>query len=70
MRRLKLSKGQVIRESEILGNVSVAWFTAGIISPIFVHSQNAFDFFIPVSLSLAMTVAFAGFSIYLMKGKI
>lgn len=36
----KLSKGQLKAASEIFGNISVAWFTAGVISPLFIFQDN------------------------------
>ena len=43
--------------SEILGNLSVAWFSAGAISPFFSH-PGAVDFLINFAVSFIMAAAF------------
>ena len=51
---MKFTKQQFQRASEIVGNTSVAWFSAGIISPVFVRPLNfnlIFSFFVAASLS-------------------
>lgn len=52
-----LSKGQIERASEIFGNVSVAWFSAGAISPLFSDPQNLID----TLLRFMVAISFAGF---------
>lgn len=39
----KLNSRQLDRTSEILGNVSVAWFTVGVISPVFIKPKSIID---------------------------
>lgn len=68
MARQRFSKGQMMRISEIFGNLSIAWFTAGIISPLFIRSQSFIDFFLNFSVSLVISGILASWSVYLMKG--
>lgn len=56
--RFKLSKGQLERTSEITGNISVAWFSGGVISLVLFHPQTVFDFGATFVLSLVMFIAF------------
>ncbi len=65
---LKLSLSQLDRISEIFGNISVVWFSAGIISPIFSPPQIVFDFAYRFLVSLVMSGFFFFWSIRLMKG--
>ncbi len=44
--RPRLSKSQFSRISEVFGNISVAWFSAGVISPLFIPSQSVIDFIV------------------------
>ncbi len=67
MRKRKLSKGQINRLSEITGNTSVAWFSIGVIAPLFVR-QESLEFIATIIVSLFMTGVFGSISIYLMKG--
>ncbi len=67
--RPKLSKGQLNRTSEVFGNISVAWFSAGVISPLFIPSQNVIDFIVRFCISLVLAVFFLLLSIYLLKEK-
>lgn len=67
MNRLRLSKGQLARISEILGNISVAWFSAGTISPLFTPPQTVFDFLIRLIVSLIMASVFLFLSLTIIK---
>lgn len=69
MRKLKLSQKQVDRASEIVGNIAVAWFSAGAISPIFVRPKSVFEFLISFGVSLVMTGFFFTISLYLIRSK-
>lgn len=51
-------QSQLNRVSEIAGNVSVAWFTAGIISPLFTRQSSLENLLFTSGLSLAMTFVF------------
>jgi len=55
----KLSIGQSKAASEILGNIAVAWFTVGVISPIFIRPRSFFDFISNLMLGLIMTIFFS-----------
>lgn len=56
--KIKLTKLQLVRISEVLGNISVAWFSAGVITPIFIHPKTVFDFVYVLGLSLTLSGAF------------
>lgn len=68
MKSRKFSSSQRDRISEIFGNISVAWFTAGVISPLFIHPANLFEFFIAFGISLFMFVVFLILSLIVIKG--
>jgi hypothetical protein len=68
IRRPKLTKPQYNRLSEIFDNIAVAWFSAGVISPLFIHSENLFAFIGTFGLSLVLAVAFLLFSLLLVRG--
>lgn len=55
--KIRLTKAQLIRISEVLGNISVAWFSAGVITPIFIHPQSVFDFIYTLVVSLILSGA-------------
>ncbi len=61
----KLTVKQKDRVSEILGNIAVAWFTAGVITPLMVRSTNPIDVAINLLVSLSMFGAFFYFSVKL-----
>lgn len=64
----RLSKGQLNRTSEILGNISVAWFSAGAITPLFVTSLTTVDFTVRFSLSLLWFSVFFVLSLKVANG--
>lgn len=64
----KLSVGQLKAASTITGNISVAWFTIGNISPLFGPISNLFDFFAKFIISLLFAVVFALISLEFVKG--
>ncbi|MFZ5366588.1 MAG: hypothetical protein ACOZBZ_04940 [Patescibacteria group bacterium] len=63
----RFSSGQLKAASEITGNIAVAWFSAGAISPLFAHPQNILDFLASFVVSLAMAGAFSIVSLSLVK---
>lgn len=65
----KLTKEQSNRLSEVSGNITVAWFSAGVISPLFVRPRTAIDFLVGFVLSLLMAGAFLAGSLSLAKGE-
>lgn len=66
--KIRLSRIQLNRVSEVLGNASVAWFSAGIISPIFIRPQTIFDFLATFVVSLGMSGFFLILSLVAIKG--
>ena len=65
---VKLSIGQLKQASEILGNLAVAWFSAGIISPLLVRPKTLSELVSVVVLGLGMSVLFTLVSLSLVKG--
>lgn len=63
----KLSLGQLKVLAEITGNIAVAWFTAGVISPLLVKPETIEKFVILLLVSLVMTIWFTFVSLYLVK---
>lgn len=59
----KLSTRQKNRVSEIFGNISVAWFSAGAISPVINHPKNIAVFLIQFVVSLIWSMIFFKFSL-------
>jgi len=55
---LLLSAKQKQLLAEILGNMAVAWFTVGVISPLFLINPNPDRIAISVSAGILLTVAF------------
>lgn len=63
----KITSSQLNRLSEIFGNISVAWFTAGVIAPFFTKFDSNSDVFANVLLSLAMSGLFVYLSLKFIK---
>ena len=61
----KLSSGQLKAASEITGNIAVAWFSAGVISPLFIRPGKLLEFFLFLLIGLAMAALFVGSSLLL-----
>ncbi|MBI5122663.1 hypothetical protein HZA75_02270 [Candidatus Roizmanbacteria bacterium] len=64
---MNLNKPQLERTSEILGNVSVTWFSAGVITPLFIRPKNIIEFFTLLSVGLLMASLFYFGSIHLIR---
>ena len=62
-----LSNKQLERASEILGNISVAWFSAGAISPLFIGSRNIADLLFSLGVSMTLSAIFFAVSLELIK---
>ena len=60
------SQSQLERASEVFGNVSVAWFSAGVISPLFVPSRTVLSFIFYLGTSLLMAIVFFVLSLMLL----
>ncbi|MFA5770701.1 MAG: hypothetical protein WC894_04380 [Patescibacteria group bacterium] len=54
----KFSFRQLNRASEIIGNISVAWFSGGIITPLITNSLSFIEFVYIFLVSLFMSVFF------------
>jgi len=65
----KLSFVQQNRASEILGNLSVAWFSGGIITPLIIQSISLIEYFIFFVLSLLISGSLFIFSLEIIKKK-
>lgn len=63
----ELSIGQLDRSSEILGNLAVAWFSAGIASPLFNQSKNLAEIILFIALGITMSLFFFWASLSLAK---
>lgn len=64
---MTFSPGQLTRASEIFGNLSVAWFSAGVIAPFFTRPQSIVIF--GLSFGVSMTMAVLSFIIALQLAK-
>ena len=67
IRTLRLSKGQKERLSEIFGNVAVAWFSVGVITPLFIPLGTV-DLTLALVVSFTMTISFTTLSLTLIEG--
>ncbi|PIQ72672.1 hypothetical protein COY13_03985 [Candidatus Roizmanbacteria bacterium CG_4_10_14_0_2_um_filter_36_35] len=63
----KLSSTQLNRVSEITGNISVAWFSGGIITPLIARSVSLIEFLFYFIVSLFMSGAFFVVSLEIIK---
>ncbi len=57
--RLKLSAEQYRSAVDILGNTAVAWFTIGVIAPLFTHPVDQIQLIASVAIGLLASLAFA-----------
>ncbi|KKP47667.1 MAG: hypothetical protein UR39_C0003G0069 [Candidatus Woesebacteria bacterium GW2011_GWA1_33_30] len=64
---MTFSNGQLKQTAEILGNLSIAWFTAGIIAPLFISTDFDSKFIGSVLVTFSISGIFALFSISLVK---
>ncbi len=64
---MKLSAGQEKAGSEILGNISVAWFTASAVAPFFLPRVNLEEMAARIFAGLVLSVIFAIISLLLVK---
>ena len=61
---MRLSIGQSKAGSEILGNMSVAWFSASIIAPFFLPRVSFEDIGIKILLGVVVAIFFATVSLW------
>lgn len=64
---MKLKSPQKKGLSEFFNSVSVAWFAAGVISPLFLQSFPVDRFVFSSTFALAFTVVFLGISLQLLR---
>lgn len=64
---MTVSKGQTKQMAEILGNLSVAWITAGIIAPVLTNASYDLKFVGSVLFSISAGGSFALVSILLLE---
>lgn len=64
---MKLSAGQEKAGSEMLGNVSVAWFTASVIAPFFLSKVDLGDMAAKIFVGLVLSIFFAIISLLLVR---
>jgi len=64
---MELSVEQIKRASEIFGNIAVAWFTAGVVSPIFLGVKSFLRLLLLSFSGIAIAGFFALISLMLVK---
>lgn len=64
---MRLSAGQSKAGSEMLGNISVAWFTASVIAPFFLPRAGLEEIIWKILLGLVLSVIFAIMSLVIVK---
>lgn len=64
---MKLNKDQKKQLAEIFGNMSVAWFSLGVISPIFIKPKTLSEFFTNLGLGLIFSFVFIIISLQFLK---
>jgi len=67
MKKLKPAEKRVL--SNFFSTIAVGWFTAGIISPFFIHPQNLTDALLLAIVSIALTLLSLGLALYLARGE-
>ncbi len=65
--RYSFSPSQLERSSEIIGNISVAWFASGVIAPLIVPPETFSNFLFSFGVSLVMSIMFFIWSISVAK---
>jgi hypothetical protein len=66
---MNLSKDQKKSLSEIFGNISVAWFTAAFISPIFFNFKISENTLLSILMSAIMFIVSVWFSLFIVAYK-
>ena len=62
-----LSNLQLKTLSEIVGNISVAWFAGGVVTPVFIGTFDLTKIFIYQTLGIFMSVTFSSLSLYIIR---
>lgn len=63
----KLKPGQLKALSEFLNTIAAAWFTAGVISPLFIKPENLTKALVLAATAILMTGFFLTWSLTLVK---
>jgi len=66
---VRLNRDQRKQIAEILGNISVAWFTAGIIAPFFIQQKDFVVLFINFMVGLFFSIVFVFGSLQIIRTK-
>ena len=66
--RRKTNSGKLKALSDFFNKVSAAWFTAGVITPIFIETDNFLDQFSLFFVGTTMTLLFLWSSVTLVRG--
>lgn len=64
---MKLNTEQLKRVSEILGNIAVAWFTMGVISPLFAKPKGPVEVISPLVAGFSMVLFSANLSLRVIR---
>lgn len=63
----KLTSDQWKLGSEIIGNMSVAWFGTGVVAPLFVTNANPLRLVYTIFAGLLMSVVFFSLALFLVR---
>ena len=66
----KFSSRQLNRASEIIGNISVAWFSGGVIAPLITKSFNIIEYAYIFLVSLFVSMFFFFLSLEIIRKKL
>ncbi|OGD98258.1 hypothetical protein A3A49_00400 [Candidatus Curtissbacteria bacterium RIFCSPLOWO2_01_FULL_38_11b] len=62
-----LNSNQLKALSEFFNTVAAAWFSAGVISPLFIKPQNLLNIVVIIAIAITMTMSFLYLSLFLVK---
>jgi hypothetical protein len=66
---VKLNRGQLRIAAEVFGNISVAWFSIGVIAPLFLTAVRLGEKIVTMAVGLSMAVMFAIFAMIVVGGE-
>ena len=64
---MKFSKRELELSANILGNISVAWFTAGVISPLLLKKVTGYNVLFSILSGIVLSGLFAAYALSLIK---
>jgi len=64
----EMNTEQLKRISEILGNIAAAWFTIGVISPLFTKPKGPIEIISPLVAGFSMALFSANLSLRVIRG--